>query len=252
MIFTDEQGQRYARHFVLKELGQKGQEQLLNAKVLVVGTGGLGSPAAFYLAAAGVGTLGLVDDDLIDLSNLQRQILHTTEGVGTPKTQSALERLNALNPDVRIVTYQTRIQEDNVMEIIRDYDLVICAVDNFPTRFLLNDACVLLEKPMVEAGVLRFDGMVTTIIPHQGHCYRCVFQEAPPPGAVPTGAETGIIGSVAGVLGVLQATEAIKVITGIGATLKNRLLIYDAMETRFREIAVQKNPKCSACGEKLS
>lgn len=252
MNFTDEQLQRYARHFVLKELGQEGQEKLFKAKILVVGTGGLGSPASFYLAAAGVGTLGLVDDDLIDLSNLQRQILHTTKGVGTPKTQSALERLNALNPDVQIVTYQTRIQEDNVMDIIGGYDLVICAVDNFPTRFLLNDACVLLKKPMVEAGVLRFDGIVTTIIPHQGHCYRCIFQDAPPPGTVPTGAETGIIGAVAGVLGVLQATEAIKVITGIGSVLKNRLLIYDAMETRFREIDVEKNPKCPACGEKRS
>ncbi|MHB1419918.1 MAG: thiazole biosynthesis adenylyltransferase ThiF [Bacillota bacterium] len=247
--FTQDQILRYSRHIILQEMGGKGQKQLLDSKVLVVGAGGLGSPACFYLAAAGVGTIGIVDDDSVDLSNLQRQILHSTADVGRPKTESARETLNSLNPDVIVRTFHTRLDKDNVQELIRDYDLIIDGVDNFPTRYLLNDACVFAGKPLVEGGILRWDGMVMTILPGEGPCYRCVFPEPPLRGAVPSCQEAGVLGAVAGVIGVLQAVEAVKLLLGVGKNLVGRLLIFDAMETGFREVKVGKNPRCPVCGE---
>ncbi|MHB1127128.1 MAG: thiazole biosynthesis adenylyltransferase ThiF [Bacillota bacterium] len=247
--FSQEQILRYSRHIILQEMGGKGQKKLLGSKVLVVGAGGLGSPASLYLAAAGVGTIGIVDSDTVDLSNLQRQILHSTADVGKPKTESAQETLNSLNPDVNVIAYPTRLDKDNIRDMIRDYDVIIDGVDNFPTRFLLNDACVFTGKPLVEAGILRWDGMVMTIIPGEGPCYRCVFPEPPPNGAVPSCQEAGVLGAVAGVMGVLQAAEAIKLLLGVGKNLVGRLLIFDAMETRFREVKVDKNPRCPVCGE---
>ncbi|KKM12423.1 adenylyltransferase [Clostridiales bacterium PH28_bin88] len=249
MDFTEEQIQRYSRHIILKEVGGKGQRKLLGSRVLVVGAGGLGSPVSFYLAAAGVGTIGIVDSDTVELSNLQRQILHSTADVGKPKVESAKRTLTALNPDVQVVTYPVRLGKDNVMELIKGYDLVIDGVDNFPARFLLNDACVMAGKPLVEAGILRWDGMVMTILPGRGPCYRCVFPAPPPPGAVPSCQEAGVIGAIAGVMGVLQATEAVKVLLGVGQTLTGRLMLFDAMETRFREVAVERNSHCPVCGE---
>ncbi len=249
MAFSPEQLERYSRHILLREVGGKGQQKLLQSRVLVVGAGGLGSPVSYYLAAAGVGTIGIVDNDRVDLSNLQRQILHSTPEVGQPKVESAARTLTALNPDVKINTYATRLSPDNVQEIIAGYDLVVDGVDNFPTRFLLNDACVMAKKPLVEAGILRWDGMVMTIQPGVGPCYRCVFPAPPPAGAIPSCQEAGVIGAIAGVIGVLQATEAIKLLLGVGQTLTGRILTFDALATRFREVAVKPNPNCPVCGE---
>lgn len=249
MALTENQIQRYSRQILLRQVGGKGQLRLLASRVLVVGAGGLGSPVALYLAAAGVGTIGLVDNDSVDLSNLQRQILHSTRDLDRPKVQSAKESLEALNPEVRVETHQLRLDKDNVMDLINRYDLVIDGVDNFPARFLLNDACVMAGKPLVEAGILRWDGMLMTIIPGQGPCYRCVFPEPPPPGAVPSCQEAGVLGAVAGVIGVLQATEVLKLLLGVGETLQGRLLLFDALKTSFREVQVQRNPACPVCGE---
>jgi len=227
--FSEEEIKRYSRHIILKEVGGKGQKKLLEARVLIVGAGGLGSPAAYYLAAAGVGTLGIVDSDVVDTSNLQRQILHRTAGVGRDKTESAAEQIKALNPGVNVEKRQIKLAVDNVESIISGYDVIINCLDNFPARYLLHDACFFNEKPLVEAGVLQFLGQAMTIVPGRGPCYRCVFPEPPPAGAVPSCQEAGILGAVAGVLGLIEATEAIKLILGIGKPLIGRILIYEAL-----------------------
>ena len=250
--FSEEEIKRYSRHIILKEVGGKGQKKLREARVLVVGAGGLGSPAAYYLAAAGIGRLGIVDDDEVDASNLQRQILHRTAGIGMHKTDSAAERLSALNPGVEVEKHQVRLVKDNVESIIADYDVIIDGVDNFPARYLLHDACFFARKPLVEAGVLQFLGQVMTILPGEGPCYRCVFPEPPPPGTVPSCQEAGILGAVAGVLGILQATEAIKLILEIGKPLVGRIMIYEALSGSFREVKFRPNPKCPLCGENPS
>ncbi|NPB06068.1 MAG: molybdopterin-synthase adenylyltransferase MoeB [Aquificae bacterium] len=249
--FTEEQIKRYARHIVLPEVGGRGQEKLLNSKVLVVGAGGLGSPALYYLAAAGVGTIGVVDYDAVDLSNLQRQILHDTSRVGTPKVESAKKTLEALNPDVKVITYNAKLSKDNVMDIIKDYDVVLDGTDNFPTRFLINDACYFAGKPLVSAAMLRFEGQCTVFDfrdKEKSPCYRCLFPEPPPPGTVPSCQEAGILGSVGGIMGSIQATEALKLLLGIGEPLVGKLLIMDALSMDFRKVKLRKDPDCPLCG----
>jgi molybdopterin-synthase adenylyltransferase len=240
---------RYSRHLLLPGFGAATQQRLRAGRVLVVGAGGLGSPVIYYLAAAGVGTLGIVDSDVVDLTNLQRQILHGMSDIGRSKVTSAAEAVAALNPDVRVVEHDTRLGADNVMQLIADYDVIVDGVDNFAARFLLNDACVLAGKTLVEAGILRFGGLVMTIRGGESACYRCVFSEPPPPGAVPSCSEAGVLGSVAGVVGALQATEAIKVLTGIGEPLVDRLLQFDALRTEFYEVAVGRDAGCAVCGD---
>lgn len=248
-IFTDAQKARYARHTMLPEVGEKGQAKLLRSKVLLLGAGGLGSPSAYYLAAAGVGTLGLVDDDVVDESNLQRQILHSTRRVGMPKVESAQKTLTELNPDVRVIPHQTRLMSDNVLDIIKDYDLIVDGADNFPTRYLLNDAALMLKKPVLHASIFRFEGQITTFLPFQGPCYRCLYPEPPPAGMAPSCNEAGVLGVLPGVIGVLQATEAVKILLGIGETLSGRLLIYDALATKFRELKLRRDPTCAVCSD---
>jgi adenylyltransferase/sulfurtransferase len=247
--FTEAQLERYSRHLLLKEVGGRGQRRLGEAKVLVVGAGGLGSPALYYLAAAGVGRLGVVDADLVELSNLQRQILHRTEDVGRPKVASAARAVRALNPEIEVAEHRVWLNKENVREIIAGYDVIVDGVDNFATRYLLNDACVMAGKPLVEAGILRFDGLLMTIKPGEGPCYRCVFPTPPPPGAVPSCQEAGVIGAVAGVMGVLQANEVLKLILGLGEPLVGRLLLFSALEGRFQEVAMGRQPQCRLCGE---
>ena len=247
--FTPDQQRRYSRHFLLPEIGEKGQEKLLNAKVLLIGAGGLGSPAAFYLAAAGVGTLGILDDDVVDESNLQRQILHATDRVGMSKVESARQVLNALNPDVRIVAHETRLTKDNALQIFKDYDIIVDGADNFATRYLVNDACVILGKPNVHGSIFRFEGQATVFDSEHGPCYRCLFPDPPPPDLAPNCAEAGVLGVLPGVIGVLQATEAVKLIAGIGTPLTGRLLLYDALDATFREMRLQKDPSCPVCGD---
>jgi len=251
--FTEEQIKRYARHIILPEVGGKGQEKLLNSKVLVIGAGGLGSPAILYLAAAGVGTIGIVDFDVVDFSNLQRQVIHNTERVGTPKVESAKKTVEMLNPDVKVITYNTRISKKNIMDIIKDYDVVLDGTDNFPTRFLINDACYFAGKPLVSAAMLRFEGQVSVFDyrnKEKSPCYRCLFPEPPPPGLVPSCQEAGILGSIGGIMGCIQATEAIKLILGIGEPLVGKLLIMDALSMDFRKVKLRKDPNCPLCGEK--
>ncbi|ADG83085.1 HesA/MoeB/ThiF family protein [Thermincola potens] len=249
MNFSEEWVHRYSRHIILPEVGGEGQMKINNAKVLVIGTGGLGSPVAFYLAAAGVGNLGIIDDDVVDLSNLQRQILHSTKDIGRPKVDSAREKLVALNPDCNVVTYHERLMAHNIMDIIRDYDIIVDGTDNFATRFVTNDACVMAGKPFVHGGILRFAGQALTVVPGAGPCFRCIFREPPPPGSVPTCSEAGVLGVLAGTIGLIQATEVLKYILGIGELLIGRLLTYDALEMSFREVQVKKNPACPVCGE---
>lgn len=250
MALTKEQQLRYSRHLVLKEVGIRGQEKLLQGKVLIIGAGGLGSPAALYLAAAGVGTIGIVDADQVDLSNLQRQILHHTKNVGKEKVDSANETLQNLNPDIQIHTYPIFLNAENIMEIIKDYDFIIDGTDNFPAKFLINDACVMAKKPFCHAGVIRFGGQLMTYVPEKGPCYRCIFKDPPPKDAVPTCKQGGIIGAVAGVIGSLQAMEAIKYLLGVGDLLVGRLLTYDALTMEFRTIELPKKVKdCGVCGE---
>jgi adenylyltransferase/sulfurtransferase len=249
MEFTEEQITRYSRHILLPEVGGKGQKKIAKAKILIVGAGGLGSPAAFYLAAAGVGTIGLIDSDAVDLSNLQRQIIHYTPDVGRSKVLSAKEKIQALNPDVQVVMHEERFVADNALKLVAGYDVVIDGVDNFPAKFLINDACVLGGKPLVHGGILRFDGRVTTILPGKSACYRCVFKQPPPAGLVASCQEAGVIGALAGVIGTLQATEALKIVLGIGRPLTDRLLDYDAKKASFREIKTKRNPHCPVCGE---
>lgn len=251
MSLTDEQIERYARHIILPEVGGTGQQALLNARVLLVGAGGLGSPLLTYLAAAGVGTIGLVDDDVVSLSNLQRQIAHGTPDVGRPKVDSGADTAQRLNPDVTVVRHQARISADNVLALLADYDIVADGTDNFDTRFLINDACFLAGKTLVSAAVLRFDGQISTYKAHLGEphpCYRCVFPEAPPPDLIPSCAEGGVLGALAGVMGTLQATEVIKEVLGIGDGLSGRLMIYDGLATEFRTVRIRRDPACALCG----
>ena len=249
--FTNEQLERYSRHIILKDVGVKGQKKIRNAKVLVIGTGGLGSPASMYLAAAGVGTIGLADSDVVELSNLQRQIIHSTADVGKPKVQSGKEMIAALNPDVRVVTYQERVTAANITEIIRDqdYDFIIDGVDNFPAKFLINDACVLLQKPFSHAGIIRFFGQTMTYVPGAGPCYRCLFDAPPPPGVAPTCREAGVLGVMGGILGTIQATEALKYILGFGELLTGVILTFDATTMDFQRVRISRNRKCRICGE---
>ncbi|HYC06267.1 MAG TPA: molybdopterin-synthase adenylyltransferase MoeB [Azospirillaceae bacterium] len=251
MDLSDSQVERYARHIMLKEVGGIGQERLLSSSVLVVGAGGLGSPLLLYLAAAGVGRLGVIDDDAVDLSNLQRQVLHDTASIGQPKVESAEARLFAINPDARVEAHRARLTRANVMALVGGYDLVADGSDNFATRFLLNDACYLAGKPLVSAAMLRFDGQLSTFKAHLGAphpCYRCVFREPPPPGLVPSCAEGGVLGALAGAMGSLQAVEVLKELLGIGDSLSGRLMLYDALATGFRTIKIAKDPECPLCG----
>lgn len=249
MEFTDDQLQRYSRHIILPEVGGKGQRKILNARIFVVGAGGLGCPVGYYLAAAGIGTIGMIDNDTVELSNLQRQIAHSTKTLGVHKVDSAKATFEALNPDVKVVGIKERINKGNIMDLIKDYDIVVDGSDNFPTRYLVNDACVLLKKPLVSGAILKFEGQVTTVLPGEGHCYRCLFEEMPPPGLVPSCQEAGVLGAITGVVGALQATEVLKLVLGKGDVLKNTLLIYDALRTTFRRVKVPKNPACPVCGE---
>lgn len=250
MILTERQMKRYARHIILDEVGEAGQEKLLNAKVLIIGAGGLGSPAAMYLAAAGVGTIGIADADEVDVSNLQRQIIHRTSDVGRAKVESARETMQNINPDVKVNIYYMRVDASNIQELIREYDFVIDATDNFMTKFLINDACVLERKPFSHGGILRFEGQIMTYVPGQGPCYRCIFKDLPPAGAIPTGRQAGVIGVLPGVIGSLQATEAIKYILGKGELLTGYLLIYNALTMQFRKVRLPDAvPDCAVCGE---
>ena len=239
---------RYSRHLIMPEVGMAGQQKLKAASVLCIGAGGLGSPLALYLAAAGVGTLGLVDFDVVDLTNLQRQIIHTVDDVGRPKLDSAAEKLGAINPFVKIRKFETRLTSANALDIFREFDLVADGTDNFPTRYLVNDACVLTGKPNVYASIFRFEGQASVFATEQGPCYRCLYPEPPPPGLVPSCAEGGVLGILPGLLGVIQATEVIKLVLGTGEPLIGRLLLVDALGMRFRELRLRKNPECPVCG----
>lgn len=249
-MLREDQIERYSRQIILPNIGGKGQEKLLNARVLIIGAGGLGSPASLYLAAAGIGTLGIVDSDAVETNNLQRQILHSTNTVGKPKADSAKERISELNPDVKVININKRLTSGNILDVIKDYDIIIDGTDNFPTRFLVNDACILAKKPLSHGGIFRFDGQAMTIIPGKGPCYRCLFPEPPPPGSMPSCQEAGILGAVAGVIGVIQANEVLKLILGIGEPLVGRLLVFNALESSFRIVKVPKNKDCAICGEK--
>lgn len=254
--FTDDQVERYARHILLKEVGGVGQAKLMDAKVLVVGAGGLGSPAILYLAAAGVGTIGIVDADTVDLSNLQRQVAHTTDRIGMAKVESAARAAKAINPEVNIVPFETRLDASNAMDLISDFDVVADGSDNFETRFLINDACYFAEKTLVSAAILRFDGQLGTYKAHlhaddgsHGPCYRCIFREPPPPGQVPSCAEAGVLGALCGMMGSMQTTEVLKEIMGIGDSLSGSLLVIDGLSAEFRKIKVKADPGCPLCGE---
>ena len=250
VAFTNEQLERYSRHIILKEVGAKGQKKLLNSSVLIIGAGGLGAPAALYLAAAGVGTIGIADADEVDLSNLQRQVIHATKDIGKAKVLSAKESMEAINPDVTVKTYQTFVDSETIMDLIKDYDFIIDGTDNFPAKFLINDACVMAKKPFSHAGILRFQGQLMTYVPGEGPCYRCVFKDPPPKDAVPTCKQAGVIGAMGGVIGSLQAMEAIKYILGVGDLLTGYLLTYDALTMEFRKIKLPQHVKnCPVCGE---
>jgi molybdopterin/thiamine biosynthesis adenylyltransferase/rhodanese-related sulfurtransferase len=246
--FSPEQATRYSRHFLLPEVGEAGQAKLLDAKVLLIGAGGLGSPTAFYLAAAGVGTLGLVDHDVVDMSNLQRQILHTQERVGMPKVESARETLQALNPDVHVIGYQERIDSGNILRIIKDYDVIVDGCDNFPTRYLVNDACVLTGKPNVHGSIFQFEGQASVFYPGRGPCYRCLFPEPPPPGAAPSCAEAGVLGVLPGLVGCVQALETLKLILDAGRPLIGRMAYFDTLSMEVRIHKLRKDPNCPVCG----
>jgi sulfur-carrier protein adenylyltransferase/sulfurtransferase len=240
---------RYSRHLILPEVGEEGQRKLKAARVLCVGTGGLGSPLALYLAAAGVGTLGLVDFDVVDLSNLQRQIIHSTADIGRKKLDSAAEKLTAINPSLNVGKHETLLSSENALDILKDYDVVADGTDNFPTRYLVNDACVLLGKPNAYGSIFRFEGQASVFATKEGPCYRCLYPEPPPPGLVPSCAEGGVLGILPGLVGVIQATEVIKLILGIGSPLIGRLLLVDSLNMRFRELKLRKNPECPVCSE---
>jgi adenylyltransferase/sulfurtransferase len=249
MEFTEEQLQRYSRHIILPEVGGKGQKKISSAKIFIIGAGGLGCPVGYYLTAAGVGTIALIDNDNVELSNLQRQIAHNVKTLGVNKADSVKKTFEALNPDVNVIAIKERINNKNILELIKDYDIIVDGSDNFPTRYLVNDACVMLKKPLVSGAILRFEGQVTTILPGDGPCYRCLFEDPPPPGLVPSCQEAGVLGILPGVIGTLQATEVLKLILGKGSPLKGQLLIYDALETNFRKVKIPKNPNCPICGK---
>jgi adenylyltransferase/sulfurtransferase len=251
MELNSDEIRRYSRHLSLPEVGLEGQRKIRAASVLCIGAGGLGSPVAMYLAAAGIGKLGIVDFDCVDLSNLQRQILHSSPDVGRPKTRSAAEALRRLNPHVEVVLHDTRLTSENALEIVRPYDIVVDGTDNFPTRYLANDACVLLRKPNVYGSIFRFEGQASLFAPHlEGPCYRCLYPEPPPPGTVPSCAEGGVLGVLPGVIGVIQATETLKLILGKGKSLLNRLLLFNALEMQFRELKLRRDPQCPLCGDR--
>ncbi len=249
MTYSEDWIERYSRHIILSEVGGDGQQKIGNAKVLVLGAGGLGSPVALYLAAAGVGTIGIADNDVVDLSNLQRQVLHHTPDIGRPKVESAAEKMRLINPDLDIKPYQQMVDSSNIMDMIKEYDIVVDGTDNFPTRFLVNDACYFAKKPLVHGAILRFDGQAFTIVPDEGPCYRCIFPEPPPAGSVPNCSQAGILGSVAGIIGTVQATEVLKLILGKGKTLTGRLLVVDTLDMSFRQTKIRKDPACPICGE---
>lgn len=248
MDFTEEQIERYSRHIILKDIGGVGQSKILKSKVLIIGAGGLGAPAALYLAAAGVGTLGIIDGDNVDLTNLQRQVIHFTKDIGKPKVESAREKINQLNPDVKVIPYQDIITSENALEIIKEYDFILDGTDNFTAKFLINDACVMAGIPYSHGGILKFDGQTMTYVPGNA-CYRCVFEKPPPKNAVPTCSQAGVLGAVAGMLGTIQAAETIKYIIGKGNLLTNRLFIFNALDMEFRTVKLKRNPKCPVCGD---
>ena len=248
-VLSDEQRNRYQRHLLLPEIGPSGQQKLLDSKVLVLGAGGLGSPASIYLAAAGVGTIGILDMDVVDWSNLQRQILHNSDRIGERKVESARKTLTALNPDVNVITHDVRLGADNVVEIMSGYDLVVDATDNFPSRYLVNDASLLTRTPVVHGSIFRFEGQATVFQPYMGPCYRCLFPEPPPPEFAPSCSEAGVLGVLPGIIGSIQAVEAIKLLLGIGEPLVGRLLAYDALAEEFRSFSFRRDPNCPACGE---
>jgi len=246
---TREEILRYSRHLIMPEVGIQGQEKLKAASILLIGAGGLGSPLGLYLAAAGVGRLGIVDFDTVDFTNLQRQIIHRTEDVGRLKVESAKERITAINPDVEVTTFNTKVSRENILELIKGYEIVIDGTDNFPTRYLVNDACVFQKKPNIYGSIFRFDGQATVFYPFKGPCYRCLYPEPPPPGMVPSCAEGGVLGVLPGVIGLIQATEAVKLIIGTGEPLIGRLLLYNALKMEFREVKLRRNPDCPVCGD---
>ena len=255
MDFTDDQIQRYARHIILPEIGGTGQSKLLDARVLVVGAGGLGAPVLLYLAAAGIGTIGVIDDDTVDLSNLQRQVVHDTGTIGVAKVDSAASRISAINPDVAVERHLVRLTADNAMELIAGYDIVADGSDNFATRYLVNDACYLAGKPLVSAAMLRFDGQISTFKAHEGPphpCYRCVFPEAPPPGTIPSCSEAGVLGALAGLVGSMQAVEVVKEVLGIGDSLSGRLMMIESLASAFRTLKVPRDPDCALCGSQAT
>lgn len=247
--FTNEQIERYSRHIILKEVGGMGQTRLLESKVLLIGAGGLGSPIGVYLAAAGVGTLGIIDDDVVDLSNLQRQILHGTSDIGIPKTKSAEATIAEMNPDVKVIPHNERINSQNAFEILEQYDLIVDGCDNFPTRYLLNDACVMLGKPTVHGSIFQFEGQTTVLYPGKGPCYRCVFPEPPPQGMAPSCQEAGVFGVLPGIIGTIQAVEAIKVLLDIGEPLIGTLLLFNALTMDFKRLKLRQDDNCPMCGE---
>ncbi len=248
LVLTPDQVNRYSRHIIMPQVGSTGQRKLIGAKVLIVGAGGLGSPVALYLALAGVGTIGLVDFDVVDLSNLQRQILHQNDDIGRPKVVSAKETLNRYNPDVNVVTHEAPLTSDNAFEIISQYDIVVNGADNFAARYLVNDACVFLKKPLVDGSILLFDGQATVYLPGKG-CYRCLFPQPPPPGLVPSCAEAGVLGALCGLVGSIQASETLKLILGIGESLSGRLLLVDALSMELRTLRIRRDSKCVVCGD---
>ena len=249
MPLTEEQLVRYSRHILLPEVGGKGQRKIGEAKVLIVGAGGLGSPVALYLAAAGVGTIGIIDGDCVDLSNLQRQVIHHTHNIGESKVLSAQQKINALNPDVKVLPFQENLNAENAISLFSQFDMVVDGTDSFPVKFLINDVAFFTKKPLVHGGILRFEGQLLTVLPGATACYRCVFREPPPAGVVPSCQEAGVLGAIAGVIGTLQGTEVLKKILGVGELLTNRILKYDALHTEFREIPIRKNPNCPLCGD---
>ena len=247
--FTDEQIERYSRHIILPEVGGEGQSRLLESNVLLVGAGGLGSPAAFYLAAAGIGNMGIIDFDTVDLSNLQRQIIHNTERIGMLKTESAKKTITALNPDVNVTVFNERLNSENILRLFEGYDYILDGTDNFATRYLINDACVMKNKVNIHGSIFRFEGQVTVFKSDEGPCYRCLYPEPPPPGMVPNCQEGGVLGVLAGVIGNLQVVETLKLILGKGETLIGSLLIYDALKTEFRKLKLKKDPQCPVCSD---
>jgi adenylyltransferase/sulfurtransferase len=249
MKFTEDQLQRYSRHIILPEVGEQGQIKILKAKVFIVGAGGLGSPVGFYLSAAGVGRIALIDNDEVDLSNLQRQIAHNTKTIGKPKVESAKNTFESLNPDCHIIPIKQRLTKLNILDLIKDYDIVVDCSDNYATRFLVNDACVMAKKPLVTGAIFKFEGQLTVVVPGEGPCYRCLFEEPPPPGILPSPQGVGLLGVIPGVIGTLQAAEVLKLIVGTGHILKGELLIYDALKPSFRKVKIPKNPDCPVCSD---